>query len=35
MLGKSDPFLVIKRRMPDGSFVELVRTEVSRPPRGA
>ena len=33
MFGKSDPFLVIKRRMPDGSLVELARTEVRSPPR--
>jgi hypothetical protein len=28
MFGKSDPFLVIKRRTSEGAFEELLRTEV-------
>ncbi len=30
MFGKSDPFLIFKRRMPDDSLVEIARTEVRR-----
>ena len=28
MFSKSDPFLIIKRAVPDGSYVDLVKTEV-------
>jgi hypothetical protein len=30
MFSKSDPFLIIKRAVPDGSYVDLVKTEVQR-----
>ena len=33
MFGKSDPYLVFKRQVPDGGFVELFKTEARAPER--